>query len=311
MGLSIMFCLSVVFFVGMTIRRAWKYAKQPVHLRWELHPGIAKKGHPGGGSYFEAMNGGSRPRKRNPREEIKFIGREILFFRMYFRQKKKYWLSVYPFHLGVFLMFGWWILLLTGSLLSTTGVLIAPDAPRFLGRAVHYLTILTGGAGMGLSAMGTVGLLWRRSRDAELRMYSSPKDYFTLAFMLAVLFSGAFAWIFQDPFFQAIRGFVTTVITWSPGGGLNAATTVYLILFSLFVLYAPFTRMMHFVAKYFTFHAVLWDEAAPKPGSRLQKKIEKQGEYRISWSASHLRPGETWRQEILRTDDASEKATQP
>ena len=63
---------------------------------------------------------------------------------------------------------------------------------------------------------------------------------------------------------------------------------------SLFLLYMPFTRMVHFFAKYFTYHEVRWDDRDVKPGSGLEKRLRAALDFGVSWSAEHLQTGKTW-----------------
>jgi hypothetical protein len=46
--------------------------------------------------------------------------------------------------------------------------------------------------------------------------------------------------------------------------------------------------MMHFVAKYFTYHQVRWEDEPLMPGSRLEKEVTDLLKQPVTWSASHL-----------------------
>ena len=59
-----------------------------------------------------------------------------------------------------------------------------------------------------------------------------------------------------------------------------------LILASVLLAYIPMTHMGHFIAKYFTFHAVRWDDA-PNRG-RIQARIAEYLAYKPTWSAAHM-----------------------
>jgi hypothetical protein len=54
--------------------------------------------------------------------------------------------------------------------------------------------------------------------------------------------------------------------------------------------------MSHFIAKYFTYHAVRWDDAPNHRGGRVEVKIAEYLTYRPRWSASHMRADgtKTW-----------------
>ncbi len=47
--------------------------------------------------------------------------------------------------------------------------------------------------------------------------------------------------------------------------------------------------MSHFIAKYFTYHSVRWDDTPSRPRRRAgQKRIAEYLTYRPTWSAPHM-----------------------
>ena len=74
------------------------------------------------------------------------------------------------------------------------------------------------------------------------------------------------------------------------------ALAVLIVLASFFFAYMPFTRMMHYVAKYFTFHKIRWDDEPNLRGSKIEKKLQKLFNQPVSWSASHIQSGKQWRE---------------
>jgi hypothetical protein len=47
--------------------------------------------------------------------------------------------------------------------------------------------------------------------------------------------------------------------------------------------------MMHFVAKYFTYHQVRWNDEPLVPGGRMEKEVLELLKQPVTWSADHLR----------------------
>jgi nitrate reductase gamma subunit len=139
-----------------------------------------------------------------------------------------------------------------------------------------------------LGTFGSIGLLARRLTSESLRMYSSIIDYFNLLFLAAVFGSGLSAWYLSDRGFDAMREYVENLITFNKLTGINPATAIHIILTALFIAYLPFTRMMHFVAKYFAFHSVRWDDEPNTRGSRLERQLKNLFEQPIMWSAPHI-----------------------
>ena len=48
------------------------------------------------------------------------------------------------------------------------------------------------------------------------------------------------------------------------------------------------THMSHFIAKYFTYHAVRWDDRPSRQGSAFEKRIAEYLTYRPRWAAPHI-----------------------
>ena len=285
---------SVLTFVSVLIAKAVKYATMPIHLRWELYPVAHETERTYGGSYFEDLDWWTKPRPRSLLGELKFMGRELFFFALYYRLKRDYWYVVYPFHIGGFLLVGWLVLLLVGALTALAGISVSATTTNVWGNIIYYLTLIIGVAGFIIAAIGCIGLLVKRSIDEDLRLYTAPKDYFNLSFILATLLSGLGAWGFFDPAFATIREFVKSLITFTPVTNMNPATYINILLICLFLIYMPFTRMMHYLAKYFTYHKVRWDDAPNLKGSKIERKIKEALNQPVSWSAPHIQSGKSW-----------------
>jgi hypothetical protein len=64
----------------------------------------------------------------------------------------------------------------------------------------------------------------------------------------------------------------------------------------IFLAYLPFTQMMHFVAKYFTYHEVRWDDEPVEAGSKLDRELKKLLGQSPTWAGPHVRADgkKTW-----------------
>ena len=77
---------------------------------------------------------------------------------------------------------------------------------------------------------------------------------------------------------------------------LTADTTVsvsnivaaHVIFAGLFLAYLPFTPMMHFVAKYFTYHQIRWDDQPLRENPKMQEEIQELLGQPVSWAGKHL-----------------------
>ena len=66
------------------------------------------------------------------------------------------------------------------------------------------------------------------------------------------------------------------------------------MLFSLFLIYLPFTRSTHYITKLFAFFKVRWDDAPNLKGSQIEKRVREALKQPVSWSASHIQSGKSW-----------------
>jgi len=61
-----------------------------------------------------------------------------------------------------------------------------------------------------------------------------------------------------------------------------------LILSSLLVAYIPMTHMSHFIAKYFTYHSIRWDDRATAKNDQIARKIAEALSFKPTWAAPHM-----------------------
>ena len=297
MWLLLLTCACLLISIVGLVWRVYKYASLPVHLRWELYPVAHEIGKAYGGSYLEELDWWHRPRKINLLGESTVFLREIIFFREYFRSNRRYWSVVYPFHLGLFLLVAWEVTLLAGSILTLNGLSVSAAAANSWLQITYYCTLISGAGAFVLGIFGTIGLLVKRSLDEDLRNYTAPIDYFNLAGILLIFLTGLLFWLIEDPSFSAARGFIQCLITFKPIT-IGPLMTINIVLSVLFLAYMPFTRMVHYVAKYFTYHKVRWDDEPNKRGSGLEKKLQALLGQPVGWSASHIQPGQSWAEQV-------------
>lgn len=294
MALQILSYITFAIALLAIIIRVIKYASAPLSMRWELYPVPHERGRAEyGGSYLEELNWWTKPRKSDTFNELKEMFEEIFLLKGVFKNNKKVWLWSYPFHLGMYFSIGWLCLLLLGAVMSAFGMTIAATGGT-IGQIVHYLTIPFGYAGLGLSAIGAFGLfIWRMS-DSEQRAFNTFTDYFNLVLVFGVTGLALIAQAVADPSFVAVRAFMASLVTFSAAPAMATLITLEIILVSLVVMYIPLTRMSHFVAKYFLYHAVRWNDEANERGSKIEKRILELLQEKVGWSAPHIKTGETW-----------------
>jgi nitrate reductase gamma subunit len=259
----LLYCLlyagGFVVLAGCVVR-AIRYAEAPVHLRWEIYP--VPRGWPG---------------------ELKIMVPEILFLKGLWEFNRPMWLVSYPFHLGLYLLSAAVVLLGCGVLVP------AAAAP------LHPVYAACGVAGGVLGLAGALGLLVRRITNRELRMYSSPADFFNLAWFVAtfgLLLAGEWTRPAASPGpMDILKGAARFDATLRLPGLLAAGLASGAALLA----YIPMTHMAHFIAKYFTYHRVRWDEHSTAPGGSIERRVAEYLMYRPTWSARHVgAAGRTW-----------------
>ncbi len=272
------FCLLAV------VARAVRYARQPVHLRWELYPVAHEQNRAAhGGSRFEQFEHWRRPRRVDRVGEVRAMAAEVLLLAGVRRHNRALWVHSLPFHAGVYLVVTWLALLLAAGSFWPAG-----DPPALLAAAIA----LAGFCGLALGIWGAVGLLGHRLRNPALRAYNAPADLFNLAIWLAYL-----GWTLAVH--AAAGGFASLVPIAGAWLRLQPIATgwapqVEMILGAALLAYLPLSRMFHFVAKYFLYHEVRWEDAPNVPGGALERRLARAMAFGVGWSAAHASDARSW-----------------
>jgi nitrate reductase gamma subunit len=258
--------------------RALRYARAPLHLRWELYPvpHEAPKRAAYGGSRFEEIDWWTKTEPSNKLGELKAMGSEILFLKGVWEFNRGLWFSSYPFHLGLYL-------LIATGVTATAGAMIPALAPL-----LHPLYMFTGLAGAALSLLGATGLLIRRLSDARLRIYTTPGDLFNLLFFIGTTAALLVSYAIRPEDAPGTGAILRGLLTFDTGVQLAGAQAVALALAAALIMYIPLTHMSHFIAKYFTYHAIRWDDMPNLNQKALTSKIAEYLTYKPTWSAPHV-----------------------
>jgi len=275
---------SLFVFVLGTAYKAVKYYIMPLNLRWEVYPvpHETKEKRHYGGSYMEEVDWVKKPRHTSLIGEITEMGSEILFLKKIWKYNSY---NIWPFslamHWGIYLLFFWIFLLMAGIVLETD--------------VIYKTTGIIGIAAFILGTFGCLMLIIRRITNKELNLYTEPVEYFNLSLLLSIFITGIISW-FIDPSFLYSRRYIKGIITFNLPPILPVVVLNF-ILFEAFLIYMPFSKYLHFVAKYFNFHQSLWDDAFKVKDSEIDKRIIKQLSYNIKWAGPHVVPDKSWLEE--------------
>ncbi len=279
--------VSVAVFVFMVAYRALKYASMPLSLRWELYPMPGEP--PGGGSYMEEVDYYKKPVHHNRIAGLLEMGAEVFYLKKVKEHNK---FGIWPFsmcmHWGIYLLFLWVLLLLVEGIFGLDVIL--------------PVTNIIGKIAFVIGAFGSLGLILKRAGVRKLSLYTAPEDYFNLLFLFAIFITGIISWS-GDPSFTLSRAYIKEVITLEAAPvPLPNIVIINFILVELFLIYMPFCKLIHWLAKYFTIDKIIWDDAFKVKDSPQDKKVLKQLGYICNWAGPHLVPGKTWLDEAQIVD---------
>ena len=139
-----------------------------------------------------------------------------------------------------------------------------------------------------MAIAGAAGLLRRRLTDPNLMNYTVPGDLFNLAFFIAALGCLAAGYLLRGPEGPSVRAFAEALLTFHTAIRVPALLAAGLILGALLIAYIPLTHMSHFIAKYFTYHDIRWDDMPSARSAELRKKITECLTYKPTWAARHV-----------------------
>lgn len=277
----------LLIFLAGCLRRILVYARTPLHLRWELYPLPHEHAYRAayGGSYFETQEWWNQPQVTNRRGEWRVMAEEIIFLKSLREFNRRLWLPSFLFHFGLYLAVA-----AVGCAALTAAWEFSSAGAQFAGiaHAVSAIAKFAGITGGLLIAAGACWLLAHRTADPALRNSTHAGDIFNLLFFVAVCALLIAGYLLRAPGSATFGGCVRGMVHFDRAVRIGPLFGAGLILASMLVAYIPFTHMAHFIAKYFTWHAVRWDDRRNDRGSAIESKIPAALAYRPTWSAAHM-----------------------
>jgi nitrate reductase gamma subunit len=287
LGLQIINYISFGLFVCLFVGKTAGIARLPSGLRWGLYPIPGRNGEGPGGR-------GDLNRFGRLLQELRYMAKEILLFRTYFKRRKSYWFFVYPLHISMYLYIVWVFFMFGGAILLAKGFSVSPGSPESTMAFLFYATSFTGAFSFLVMMLSTAGLMLFRLADRNLRSGTTPIVYFNLLFAWAISFTGFLNWLLVDSSFTVYREYFRSLVIFTPAPGLHPLMVINLLLTSMFMVYVPCSRMMHFVTKYFVYHKILWESSHLPDNSGQNRELTLLLHKKVSWAAPHITKGGTW-----------------
>ena len=292
--------LGLLIFLAGCVHRVMQYARAPIHLRWELYPVPHEdpKLAAHGGSSFETSNRWTRPPHFNWRGELRATLPEIAFLKGLWEYNRRLWYASFLFHAGLYLTIA------TGLLIAAAASLGLHASLVFWMRGLYRATAY---AGVVLTLCGAVALLFHRLTDPELKNYTSAADIFNLHFFILTYGLVASGYLVRSEGTANASALLRGLVTFDTSLAISTGFAAGLLLASALVAYIPFTHMAHFIAKYFTYHGVRWDDRANLRGGRVEAKVAEYLASKPTWAAAHIGADgqKTWA-EIVAANPAQE-----
>jgi nitrate reductase gamma subunit len=168
--------------------------------------------------------------------QLRYMLKEIFTFETLYRFNRPLWIGTFCMHMA---MLGAVLFLILNLIGWTKGF------------PVRYC--------LWLLAISVIYILWLRIQDGNLRVLSSFEEYFNLAFLAAVATAGLRA---STPHASSSsRSYLLGLLTFQPGAmPLTWDQLLAVFLGGLFLIYLPWSKMIHYIAKYFTYHHINWQK---------------------------------------------------
>jgi nitrate reductase gamma subunit len=275
-------CVTLGIFLLVITYRMVAIIRLPIHLRWELAPIPHEKGKGRyGGSYLEEYEWWNKSRRRARIAPVIYMVKEIFLLRGVWTHNRALWPFTFSLHMGIYLIVGMLFIQVVNALL------IIAELPLYiLAFSLRIASVFALGSYL-LGSLGAISLILKRALDPHLRSFNTFSTYCNLLFLGAVFISGGYAWLHSGDFASDMSLFIKRLITFDAGVTVAFPLSLHLVILLLFILYLPLTDMIHFIAKYFTYHAIRWDDAPQD--KKMEQDLRGLLAQSVTWSAPHVK----------------------
>ncbi|HBT47638.1 MAG TPA: nitrate reductase [Peptococcaceae bacterium] len=160
---------------------------------------------------------------------------EVASLRSLKLHNRNIWLPSLLMHFGIYAVVAWLFLVLLGLPVALLGYL--------------------GGVA---AAAGSLWMFTKRL-GRDLRILTTPVEYLNLLLVFLISAGGIITGFFGEGL--AVREYMLGILSLSPRLPARPSLLWEIFFLEVFLVYLPFGRMIHFAAKYFTYHRVKWGES--------------------------------------------------
>jgi nitrate reductase gamma subunit len=274
---------SILFFAIVSILKIVQYATAPLHLRWELYQGS---------SVYELLDGGNKV-NLNFLQKLGKSLLDILFLKEYFHRNRKFWIFLYLFHLGIYLLILW------HAWLFVRAIMAQPES-------ASIGSLILGDAATALAFLGVAGILTQRIFNKDLKVHYSSIHYIKWIVMMFTLLEAYYAvHVHFNADVPALLKYVNEQVTFQD---LNhklhtpAVPSIHVLFVSIWLMYFPFSHIMMLLFRYY--HYFRWDDKPNLRGSQIEKKVREVLDQPITWSAPHIQSRKKWREVVTEVQDS-------
>ncbi len=281
-----------IFIVVAYCTKVAKYVRMPIHLRWELFTSTEadKNNCRQGLTAFEAQPPQSSKWRSS---KVSSFLKEYLWFPSFFSHNKVYWIFLYIAHIS----FVGFIVFQTFCIAEAMGTFFFYDkVTNAVDRATGGLVILRivlGVVSFTAGIIGNIGLMFYRINHRDLRLYTPPLTFIGYCVSIGISLIGLILLLTSDPYFSGYVKFFVGMLVLKPTE-VSGLLGLFIFLNALHLIYLPFTTGFHYVTRAFAFFGVQWDMRPNTKGSAVEMAISQILKKRISWSAPHIKAGQTW-----------------
>ncbi len=269
----VIFYGSILFCIFACLYKVLVYASFPMHLRWEIYKNS---------SVYET---GNLWRKKGTGygQKLDNIFTNVVTLKEYYKNNRAFWLPLYPFHLGVYLLITWHAWLFVYSLV------FRKNWP------VGY-SLIWGHAATGLIFAGALGVLISRLVSRSLRATYPRWHYLKWLMVMAAAATGFIAVQFYfNGVMAEVLGYVRGQLQfhWAEKMNPPLLTSLHVLTVSMVLVYLPLSHAVRLFFRYY--HEWRWNFIPILHITRVSKKTKNMLEYPVTWAAKHAAAGTLWK----------------